>query len=100
MKAPNITPEDVADMRRMRAEGKTGKEIAEWIGCCPQTVYRYLAGWPIPKVEYDWAQYSRLRREKIKQNPELLAAYNAGCRVRQKRYRDRLKLRNLKEAAE
>lgn len=87
-------------MKRLREEGKTGREIAEWIGCCVATVYRHLNGWTRPKRTKAASYYSRLYRQRIRLDPEKLEAYNKGCRERQKRYRDRLKYRNLKEAAE
>lgn len=37
-----ITEDDIRDMRRLREEGKTLAEIAEYIGCSHATVWRYV----------------------------------------------------------
>lgn len=40
--AIRVTQDEVADMLRLRKEGRTQKEIAEWIGCSEVTVRRFL----------------------------------------------------------
>lgn len=53
--APRVTDEEVADMLRLRKEGRTQKEIAEWIGCAENTVgfHLRLNGMPRQRIWTD-----------------------------------------------
>lgn len=53
--APRVTDEEVADMVRLRKEGRTQKEIAEWIGCAENTVgfHLRLNGMPRQRIWTD-----------------------------------------------
>ena len=55
--SPRVTDEEVADMLRLRKEGHTQKEIAEWIGCAERTVgfHLRLNGMPRQRIWTDTA---------------------------------------------
>lgn len=55
--SPRVTDEEVADMVRLRKEGHTYKEIAEWVGCTEGTVgfHLRLNGMPRQRIWTDTA---------------------------------------------
>lgn len=55
--APRVTDEEVAEMLKLRKEGHTQKEIAEWVGCAENTVGFHLRrnGMPRQRIWTDTA---------------------------------------------
>jgi DNA-binding CsgD family transcriptional regulator len=64
--SPRVTDEEVADMLRLRKEGHTQKEIAEWVGCAERTVGYHLRlnGMPRQRIWIDTAVKQLLEIER------------------------------------